>query len=150
MYESLLNYPGGLFAELERMRHEMDAVFGAGTNGRGIRAVGGNAFPALNVGHSPQSVDIYAFAPGLDASKTEVTLDRGVLTIVGERRSDLPGEKDKVSLYGHERFAGNFRRAVSLPDDVDPGQVNASYRDGVLHVSVRRRETMQPKRITIE
>ena len=90
------------------------------------------------------------FAPGIDASRTEVTLDRGVLTIAGERASDLPPEAPKTSVHGRERYSGKFRRAVALPDDVDPSQVSATYRDGVLHVNVRRRETVQPKRIAIE
>ncbi|MFN3595282.1 MAG: Hsp20/alpha crystallin family protein, partial [Thiobacillaceae bacterium] len=46
--------------------------------------------------------------------------------------------------------AGRFRRVVSLPDDIDPNAVSATYRDGVLHVSVARREAAQPRRITIQ
>lgn len=151
MYPSLLNFPGGLFADFDRVRREMDALFGlSGGAAQGIRAVSEGGFPALNVGHTPQSVEVFLFAPGIDAGKVDVTLDRGVLTIAGERKSDLPDEETNGSVYGQERFAGRFRRAVSLPDDIDPNKVNASYRDGVLRVSVGRREAMQPKRITIE
>jgi HSP20 family protein len=150
MYPSLLNFPGGLFADFDRVRREMDALFGLSGGAQGIRAVSDGGFPALNVGHTPQSVEVFLFAPGIDAGKVDVTLDRGVLTIAGERKSDLPDEETGGSVYGQERFAGRFRRAVSLPDDIDPGKVNASYRDGVLRVSVARREAMQPKRITIE
>ena len=53
-------------------------------------------------------------------------------------------------MHGRERYSGKFRRAVALPDDVDPSQVSATYREGVLHVNVRRREAVQPKRIAIE
>jgi HSP20 family protein len=95
-------------------------------------------------------VEIYAFAPGLDASKIDVTLDRGVLRISGERRSAIPDADGKVHVYTRERGTGSFTRAISLPDDVDPGRVNASYRDGVLQVSVARRESAQPKRITVQ
>ena len=49
-----------------------------------------------------------------------------------------------------ERFAGRFRRVVSLPDDIDAGAVTAQYRDGVLHVRVPRREAAQPRRIAIQ
>jgi HSP20 family protein len=94
-------------------------------------------------------VEIYAFAPGLDPSKIELTVDRGVLTLAGERPSAVP-EDDKVSVFTRERVSGTFKRAISLPDDVDPARVNASYRDGVLRISVARRESAQPKRITIQ
>jgi HSP20 family protein len=150
MYQSLLNFPAGLFADFDRMRRDMDALFGPAGSTQGIRAVSGATYPAINVGHSPQGVDVYIFAPGIDAAKTEVTLDRGVLTVAGERASELPSDESVGSVYGQERFAGRFRRAVSLPEDVDANQVNASYRDGVLRVSVGRREALQPKRIAIE
>jgi HSP20 family protein len=73
-----------------------------------------------------------------------------VLTLAGERPSALPMDDAKVSVFGRERFAGSFRRAVTLPDDADPARVEAKYRDGVLCVSVARREEVQPKRITIQ
>jgi HSP20 family protein len=50
----------------------------------------------------------------------------------------------------NERFAGRFRRVVSLPDDADPGAVGAEYRNGVLHLSIKRRESALPRRIEIK
>lgn len=150
MFESLLSYPGSVFAEFDRLRREMDELFGLAGLPASIRSVAPGAFPALNVGSTPTSVEIYAFAPGIDPNKIEVIVDRGVLTIAGERASDVPDEDGKVSVYSNERFAGRFRRAVSLPDDVDPNKVEAKYRDGVLHITVGRRESALPKRITVQ
>jgi HSP20 family protein len=149
MYESILNHPNSLFGQFERLRRELDDVFGVSGLSSGIRSVAPGTLPAVNVGRTPSSVEIYAFAPGLDASKIEVTLDRGVLRIAGERASGIPANDPKVQVYTRERGAGSFTRAISLPDDVEPAQVNASYRDGVLRVSVARRESAQPKRITV-
>lgn len=151
MYESFLNQPYGLFGQFERLRRELDDVFGVSGLHHGIRSVAPGSFPAINVGRTASSVEVYAFAPGLDASKIDVTLDRGVLRISGERTSAIPnGGDEKAQVYTRERGAGRFMRAISLPDDVDPAQVNASYRDGVLQVSVGRRESAQPKRITVQ
>ncbi len=73
-----------------------------------------------------------------------------MLSIAGERKDVLPQRSDeKTTLHLNERFEGRFRRVVSLPDDVDPGSVEARYRDGVLHVSVKRRAAPQPRRIEI-
>lgn len=150
MYESLLNFPGGLFADFDRVRREMDTLLPQGDAPLGIRAVAGNHFPSLNVGHTASSVDVFAFAPGIDPARTEVTLDRGLLTVAGERASDRPDKPgDTANVYGQERFSGRFRRTVNLPEDIDPDKINASYRDGVLHISVGRRESLQPKRIAI-
>ena len=53
-------------------------------------------------------------------------------------------------MHINERFQGKFQRVVSLPDDADPNGVSASYRDGILHIQVKRREESQPRRITIQ
>jgi HSP20 family protein len=150
MYESLLNFPGGLFADFDRVRRDMDALLSQAEAPRGIRAVAGNNYPSLNIGHTASSVDVFAFAPGIDPARTEVTLDRGLLTVAGERAPDLSGANDgDTNVYGQERFSGRFRRTVSLPEDIDPNKVHARYRDGVLHISIARRESLQPKRIAI-
>ncbi len=150
MYESLLNYPNSLFGQFERLRRELDDAFGVSALPSSIRSVAAGDLPALNVGRTPTSVEVYAFAPGLDASKIDITLDRGVLRISGERPASVPERRDGVTVYAQERGAGRFARAVSLPDDIDAAHVNASYRDGVLRVSIARHESAQPKRITVQ
>lgn len=150
MYEAMLSYPNSLFGQFERLRRELDDVFGVSGLPSSIRSVAPGTLPAVNVGHTPNNVEVYAFAPGLDASKIEVTLDRGVLRIAGERPSGIPDGDPKVNVYTRERGAGSFARAISLPDDVDPEHLKASYRDGVLQVSIARRESAQPKRITVQ
>lgn len=151
MYESLLNFPGSLFGEFDRLRREFDDVFGRPSS---IRSAAPGAFPAVNIGQTPASVEVWAFAPGLDASKLEVNIDRGVLTLSGERASSLPDDQQarelKLTVYSQERPYGSFKRAISLPDDVDPARVSATYRDGVLQVSIARRESAQPRRITVQ
>lgn len=139
-------FPGELFAELDRLQREVQQAF----DGPSIRGLGRGGYPALNVGNTPQSIELYAFAPGLDPQTIEVNLERGVLTIAGERASDAP-QDEKVSTHINERFAGRFRRVISLPDDdINPSGVSAQYRDGVLHVSVKRRESSKPRRIEIQ
>ena len=151
MYESLLNYPSTLFGEFGRLRRELDEAFGVSALPSSIRSVAAGSLPAINIGRTPTSVEVFAFAPGLDASKIDVTLDRGVLRITGERASALPNaERGKTSFYARERSVGKFSRAIALPDDVDPAHVKASYADGVLQISVARREAAQPKRIAVQ
>lgn len=150
MYDSILNQPNSLFGQFERLRRELDDAFGVSGFPTSIRSVASGTVPAVNVGRTPSSMEIYAFAPGLDASKTEVTLERGVLRISGERVAGIPANDPKVQVYARERGTGSFARAISLPDDIDPSQVNATYRDGVLHVSIARQESAQPQRITVQ
>jgi len=145
MYRSL--FPRDVFAELDRLQHEMQQALGTSPT---IRGFGRGGFPALNIGSTTESLEIFAFAPGLDPATLDVSLDRGILTIAGERTSDLPLSDSNAALHINERFAGSFRRVLSLSDDADPEGVTANYRDGVLHLSVKRRQSTQPRRITIE
>lgn len=145
MYRAL--FGGNAFAELDRLQREMQDALGLSPS---IRGIGRGGFPAINVGGTPQSVEIYAFAPGLDPAKMDINLDRGLLTIAGERTPELPaGDDEKAVVHINERFSGQYRRVVSLPDDVDPNTVSANYRDGVLHIQVMRHESAQPRRITV-
>jgi HSP20 family protein len=141
-YRSL--FPRDVFAELDRLQREVQQAFDLGPSIRGMA----RGFPALNVGGTPRSVEIYAFAPGLDPAAIEVQVEKGVLTISGERKPDEVPEK--ATLHIDERFAGRFRRVVSLPDDADPNAIEAKYRDGVLHIRIQRKEETLPRRIAIQ
>lgn len=57
--------------------------------------------------------------------------------------------QQQATVQINDLFAGRFKRVVSLPDDIDPESVSARYRDGVLHVTVARRGTSQPRRISV-
>lgn len=138
-------FPRDVFAELDRLQREMQQAADLSPN---IRGIARGAFPAINVGGTPKSVEIYAFAPGVDAASLDVQIERGVLTIAGERKLDAVAET--ASLHIDERFAGRFRRIVSLPDDINSAEVQAKYRDGVLHISVARNEAAQPRRVEIQ
>lgn len=145
MYRTL--FPRDVFAELDRLQRELQQSLDVSPS---IRGTGRGGYPALNVGGTPHSVEVYAFAPGLDPQAIDVSLDRGVLSVSGERASDIPAQEEKQTVHIRERFTGRFRRVVSLPDDIDPNAVTANYRNGVLHISIQRRQAAQPRRINVE
>jgi HSP20 family protein len=107
------------------------------------------AFPPVNVYDAEKEVRVVAEAPGIDPAKLEVSIDKGLLTITGERVNDLPGESEKVAIYGDERFGGPFKRVISLPEDVDASRVEAKYRDGILRIAVPKLEESKPRRIEV-
>jgi HSP20 family protein len=145
MYRSL--FSRDVFAELDRLQREMQQAFDLSPT---IRGFGRGGFPALNIGGTPESVEIYAFAPGIEPASLDVSLERGLLTIAGERTpAAAPAQDGKATLHINERFEGEFRRVLTLPDDADPDTVDAKYTDGVLHISVRRRASAQPRRIAV-
>ena len=140
-------FPNDVFAELDRLQREIQQAYESTPS---IRGLARGRFPALNVGSTPRSVEIYAFAPGLDPAKVDVQIEKGVLTIAGERQIPRPEREEKSTVHIGERFGERFRRVVTLPDDIDSNAVQARYRDGVLHISIQRREAAQPRRISIQ
>jgi HSP20 family protein len=136
-----------LFDDFRRVQRELDEVFGAGTARSGIRAVARGTYPPINIGATPEQVDVYVFAAGIDPASLDISIQQNLLTVGGERKAD--GEEG-AQYYRRERFDGAFRRALTLPEDVDPDRVSAQYRDGVLHISVARRESTQPRQIEVK
>lgn len=150
MLDTMLSRPQSLFDQLETMHRLLARSLGSEGAPGGIRSVGYGAFPEINVGRTPTSVEVFAFAPGVDASSLDVTIERNVLRISGERVAPTPKADGRSQLYANERLTGRFTRAVSLPDDVDPLKVQATCRDGILRISVALSATAQPQRITVQ
>lgn len=146
MYGSLFNFSDSLFSELEQLQRQL--------NGRSIvsniRPVARGTFPAINLGATSTSIEVYAFVPGVDANTLDIQMDKNLLTIQGERNLDIPTDNDATTVYAQERFSGKFKRVVTLPDDVDANNVSATCKNGVLRISVLRRVETLPKRIEIQ
>lgn len=162
MYTSLLKTPGDWFADFEQLQDRVDELLsGRAASASSIRAVGrAGAFPALNVGTWAEALEIYAFAPGVDPKSVDVSVEKGLLAISGERGAQHGGETaagasssgraaQERNVYAKERFSGRFRRVVALPEDADPSRVEATYRNGVLKIVVPKRESSRPRQIPV-
>ncbi len=104
--------------------------------------------PAVDIKEEPSQFVIHADLPGVEAKDIDISLENGVLTLKGQRAIE---QKEETESYRRvERVRGTFLRRFSLPDAVDAEKVSAKCRDGVLEVLVPKRETAQPRRITIE
>ncbi|MDR6498295.1 Hsp20/alpha crystallin family protein [Burkholderia sp. DN3021] len=137
-----------LFSEFDRLQQQMAQLFGGFPSS--IRAGRLGAFPQINIGATDESIEIVAFAPGVDAAALDVSIDKGLLTISGERKSTQPDTGSETRTYAQERFVGIFRRVIELPDTADPDKVQARYENGCLSISVGRRESSKPRAITVQ
>ena len=150
MYPSMLNPPGDYLADVFRLQEHLNELLGGSGAGASIRAVSrAGAFPALNVGTWADALEIYAFAPGLDPSSIQVTVEKSLLTVSGERRTLKGSSQDGIVTYARERFDGPFRRVVTLPEDADPTRVEATYQNGVLKIVVPKSESAKPRQVRI-
>jgi HSP20 family protein len=137
-----------LFGDLDRLQRQMSGLFGGFPSS--IRAGRFGAFPAINIGATDDSIEIVAFAPGVKQEDFEVSIDRGLLTISGERHAVWSDDAPDSRRYAQERFVGAFRRVIELPDGADPDKVQARYANGCLSVSVGKREASKPRAIAVQ
>lgn len=137
-----------LFSELDRLQRQMADLFGGFPSS--IRSGRFGAFPPVNIGATDDSIEIVAFAPGIKQQDLEVSIDKGLLTISGERGSSYADDSPESRRYARERFAGAFRRVIELPESADPDKVQARYSNGCLSISVGKREASKPRAITVQ
>jgi len=140
------NMPGSLFDELWRFQQEIDDLFGSGSLPSGIRSLPRGSFPAVNISQTPERVDVYIFSPGVDPKSLDISMQQNLLTVTGKR--EIKAEEE-AEYYRQERFSGEFRRVISLPEDVDPERVHAKYTDGIVQIGVERRESARPRHIQV-
>lgn len=135
-----------MFDEFRRLQEQIDSLFDSWPGAVGIRSVAPGTFPPVNVGATPDRLEVYVFAAGLDPKKIDISMQQNLLAVSGERAAP---QDEAAAYYRQERFAGEFRRVLTLPEDVDPDRVEARYRDGVLHITVSRKEAAKPRTIPL-
>ena len=136
-----------LFSEFQRLEQELDDFFSGATPwAGGIRSLPPGTFPAVNVAGTAEAVTVYLFAPGIDAKSLDISLQQNVLSVGGRREAP---QDSNATYYRNERFQGDFRRVIALPEDIDSDKVEASYRDGIVEIRVQRRESSRPRQIEI-
>ena len=140
------------FGEIERLRREVDRVFGSlGSDPSHaltfLPGLAARQHPHLNVAEVGEDYLVEGLAPGVDPSTLDVSVQGNRLTVSGEKKA--PEGVKPEAFHRSERSAGRFVRTVDLPADVDPNKVKATYVDGVLQVRLPKAETAKPKRIEI-
>lgn len=103
--------------------------------------------PALDLYQNNDNVVAIVELAGMRKEDIEISLQDGILTIGGERKSEEAGNGENASRT--ERFTGKFRRSITLPTRVDANKVNATYKDGLLTVTLPKAEEAKPKQIQV-
>jgi HSP20 family protein len=147
MFGSLTNFESSLYDQFRRMERELDELFGQTWPATSIRSASRGAFPAVNVGATPDNIQVYLFVPGVDPKSLDISIQENVLTVSGQRSES---SQENARYYRRERFNGEFSRAIALPEDADPARVEARCRDGILHITVQRREAAKPRQIQVK
>ncbi|MFC1834384.1 Hsp20/alpha crystallin family protein [Thermodesulfobacteriota bacterium] len=105
-------------------------------------------FPLMNVSEDAESFLVKAEIPGMEIADLDIKIEGDTLSVKGERKPEkFAGE---VSYHRRERACGAFQRSITLPKPVDSEGVNATYRNGVLYITLPKARAIQPKQITVE
>ena len=128
------------FWELGRMEQTMNHLFGDSF-------AQSESFPAVNVWSGENEAVVTAEAPGVDPKHLSLSVTGDVLTIEGERKTDEIGAEDILDRC--ERSSSRFSRSVRLPYEIEGDAVKARMTNGILRVTLARKESSKPRKIEV-
>jgi HSP20 family protein len=136
--------------DLLSIRDEMNRLFDNFFTGLPERRRGlleGEWAPSVDIAETDNEVVITAELPGVKQDDVDITIADDVLTLKGEKKEEK--EVKEKNYHRIERSYGSFQRSVSLPAGVQADKAKATYKDGVLHITVPKTEEAKPKQIKI-
>jgi HSP20 family protein len=107
----------------------------------------GNWIPAFDITESEKEYKVSAELPGIDVKNLEVSLVEGVLKIKGEKRQE--SEKKEDNYLRIERSYGSFDRSFRIPNGVEANKIDATYKDGILNLTIPKAKETKTKKIKI-
>lgn len=134
--------PLGLLSQLQRELERMQE--GAASEGSIATA---EWAPAVDIKEDNNQFVLHADIPGVNPEDIDVSMEDGVLTIKGEKKTEAKTEKENYKRV--ERTYGSFYRRFSLPDTANPDAITAKSKNGVLEITIPKREAVQPKKINV-
>lgn len=135
------------FDDLERMRRDMDRLFGQ-VAGRAYWPPHAGVFPLVNVAEDKENFFVRAELPGMESQDINISATGKNLTISGERK--IASEGENVKYHRREREGGQFNRVIALPSDIQTDKIEAGYSNGILSVTIPKAEAAVPKQITVK
>lgn len=132
------------FAEFAGFSRAFDRAFLGAPNGDTRRF---DLTPAIDLSETDGEVVVKASLPGVKPEDVEISVNDGILTVKGEKKSDDKTETE--NFYRREIRYGSFSRSVPLPSRVNHEQADAEFKDGVLTVTLPKAEEVRPKQIKI-
>jgi HSP20 family protein len=133
-----------------RLQNEINRLFDEDWFGEnwGWSGLRGAFVPSVDVEETDNDLRVSCELPGVSKDDLDISVSGNQLTIRGEKKSE--DEEKKGSYYRRERWHGSFERSLILPEYVNAEKVDAEMKDGVLHISLPKKEEVKPKQITVK
>lgn len=129
--------------ELDRVQRELARIFDSGSENAGL--LDRSVAPAVDLLEKADAFELLVDLPGVEKKDLDLSVENNVLSIKGEKKEG----KEIRRFIRKETWEGNFRRTIALPQSVDPEKVQAVLADGVLVVTVGKREELKPRQISV-
>ena len=136
------------FRELRSLQDEVNRVFNAGFNRGDNEMMRGAWSPSVDIFENKDSIVLEAELPGMKPEDVNISIENNVLTIHGERKFEKKDDKD--NFHRVERSYGSFTRSFTLPPTVSSENVDAEFDNGVLRLTMAKREEAKPRKIEIK
>jgi HSP20 family protein len=138
------------FRQLSTLRNEIDRLFEEPFSAltEAMQPFMSGWSPALDVFEDKDNLFVKAELPGMKKEDIEISIHDDVLTLSGERTDEQKHHEGEI--HRSERFVGKFQRTLTLPTAVDVDKVKASYKDGILTVTLPKSEAAKPKQIQVK
>ncbi|MDG5813561.1 Hsp20/alpha crystallin family protein [Chitinispirillales bacterium ANBcel5] len=138
-----MQWPRDPFRELERIRGEMDRMFSR------VPFFGStqSQFPLVNLYENADTITILAEVPGVKKEEIDINMQESYLILTGKRETPSYG---RAEILRKEQPEGSFEKRIRIPVAIKHDQIKASYKDGVLSITLPKSEEAKPKQITIE
>jgi HSP20 family protein len=104
--------------------------------------------PAVDILEDENQLVLRADIPGVELGKMDIRLENGTLTLKGQR--EFERKDDKTGYHRVERHYGQFARSFTMPETVDPEKVAAEYKNGVLQITLGKKEVAKPRSIQVQ
>ena len=134
--------------ELSNLRREMDDLWGNLTGEKEFLPMKGEWMPAVDVSETKDSLVVKAEIPGMEPKDIDISLSGDLLAIKGEKKQKT--EEKKENFHRIETRYGAFSRTIRVPVSVDPEKIEASYDNGVLKITLPKKEEIKAKQIEIK
>lgn len=134
--------------DFERLQNEINRLFDISPFEESMGLFDGTLTPAVDVVENKDNLVVTADLPGINKDDIDISITNSVLTIKGEKQDEE--ETDDKKVYRRESWSGSFQRTVTLPNTVDPDKVKAEMKNGVLNITLPKKEEAKPKKIDVD
>ena len=134
---------------LDRMltlNRALDEAFTSSVSGETARVW----VPAIDLIETKDAYLVRAELPGVDRANIEITFEKNILTISGQKSALIDGKNEELRVFAAERVSGAFSRSLRMPEYIDGDRITAEHKDGLLTITIPKAEVAQPRKIEVK